>query len=284
MKRLDFISKLICPIFVLAVLSACGILSPRVEATPAAITIPTIPIPIATATESTAAGHSASRQPESRDGGNYFEIPATSDVSPFDIIQQVSFEGSGGGNSSEAGCTENCLNEDTQNGMVLFSGFPPNQQMRLVIYDAANLGAFLTEVLIEIDNNGEYTLHISKNYDDNKFLGFFVYDMKGNVLFKPRGWNDHSGFDDNCPGIRRTRLATGMKAVTLAESQEVRSEPGEYNGFVVATLEKGTQVDIVDGPECLETQERVWWKINTGNGDSGWVPEADYSWYLEPLP
>ena len=75
-----------------------------------------------------------------------------------------------------------------------------------------------------------------------------------------------------------------MKAITLVESQEVRSEPGEYNGSVVATLEKGTQVKIVDGPECLEVQARVWWKINTGNGDSGWVPEADYSWFLEPLP
>lgn len=284
MKRFDFISKLTALVFVLAVLLACGTLSPRVKATPTATTAPTRSI--ATATETLAETGSAGllptiRQPQSTGDSNYIEIPSTSDVPPSDLIQQVAFSGSGGGEGSDAGCAENCLNINVPDGVLSFFGFVPNQQVRLVIYDDSNMGMFLTEVLIEVDNNGEYVLHLDFG---NKHLGFFVYDLKGNVIFKPRAWNDHSMFDDNCPGIRRTRLEAGMKAITLVESQEVRSEPGEYNGSVVATLEKGTQVKIVDGPECLEVQARVWWKINTGNGDSGWVPEADYSWFLEPLP
>lgn len=281
-------SNLLLILILLTSLLACGIFSPReYQATPAPVIAPTISTAtdIESTAESTTAGQPAIRQPQSTGDGNYIEIPSMPDISPNDIIQQVAFSGSGGGEGNDADCVKNCLKIDMPNGELSFFGFTPGQQVRLVIYDSANaVTSFLIEVLIEIDSNGGYALHISKNYDDYKFLGFFVYDMKGNVLHVPRGWNDTSGFDEACPGIRRTRLAVGMNAIAVTSAIEVHSEAGEYNNAIVATLDEGAQMEIVDGPECLELQGAVWWKVNTENGDSGWVPESAYSWYLEPLP
>ncbi len=278
MKTTHHFNRFIALLILIGVTLACQSLAPKAASTAvSADVLPTETSEVSTSTVSPTA-QAVTHQPENRNGENYFEVPSSPDVYPSDIIKQITFQGSGGGDDTD--CNETCLKYSDD--LLSLSHFLPQQQARLVIYEVLDTGKgeFLTEVAIEFDDNGEYILHVDQK---TKGLAFFIYDLEGNVLSISRGWLDSSGLDDTCPGLRRTRLTVGMKAIALTTQPEVRSEPNQYSSLpVITTLNEGTQMEIIGGPQCVETF--VWWNVNTENGYSGWIAEGDLSWNIAPQP
>lgn len=89
----------------------------------------------------------------------------------------------------------------------------------------------------------------------------------------------------NCPGALATRLAVALRArVTFTDGTplRVREAPGK-SSRVLKTIPEGTEVFILEGPQCKDGG--VWWRMQTSNGSvSGWVMEGEKGvYYLERL-
>lgn len=88
----------------------------------------------------------------------------------------------------------------------------------------------------------------------------------------------------NCPNALATRLTVASRArVTFTDGTplRVREAPGK-SARVLKTIPEGTEVFILEGPQCQD--EGVWWRMQTSNGSvRGWVMEGEKGvYYLEP--
>lgn len=88
----------------------------------------------------------------------------------------------------------------------------------------------------------------------------------------------------NCPNALATRLAVASRArVTFTDGTplRVREAPGK-SARVLKTIPEGTEVFILEGPQCKD--DGVWWRMQTSNGSvNGWVMEGEKGvYYLEP--
>ncbi|MBK9123720.1 MAG: hypothetical protein IPM16_11460 [Chloroflexi bacterium] len=85
-----------------------------------------------------------------------------------------------------------------------------------------------------------------------------------------------------CPGAPAPRLSVGAGArVTFTDGTplNVRQQPG---GALVTTLQEGTLVAVIDGPQCLNGYR--WWNLRMNDGVTGWSAEGDSEdYYLEPI-
>jgi hypothetical protein len=61
----------------------------------------------------------------------------------------------------------------------------------------------------------------------------------------------------------------------------VREAPGKTT-IVLKTIPEGTEMFIMEGPECAD--QGVWWRMQTNNGSvTGWVMEGENGvYYIEP--
>jgi hypothetical protein len=66
-------------------------------------------------------------------------------------------------------------------------------------------------------------------------------------------------------------------------ANNVRREPGlRSENPVIGSIPNGGQMDIVDGPACVDGI--VWWLVKADNGAQGWTAEAQAGdRYLLPI-
>ena len=88
----------------------------------------------------------------------------------------------------------------------------------------------------------------------------------------------------SCPGSLATRLKPASRArVTFTDGTplRVREGPGK-TAKVNKTIPEGTEMFIMEGPECGD--QGVWWRMQTNNGSVvGWVMEGENGvYYIEP--
>lgn len=77
----------------------------------------------------------------------------------------------------------------------------------------------------------------------------------------------------SCPGASPQRLEVGSNAYvcTISDPVRLREGPGkQYNS--IASLEKGSQLYVVDGPRCADNWS--WWQVETESGNIGWMAEG----------
>lgn len=222
--------------------------------------------------------------------GDNIQLPLRPDIPPADVIQQISSNAKGGGGMSEKVCDSNCIHAG-QNTIAL-SYFKPNQLLRINIYSPRNYPSFefLTEIVVQTDNNGEFELYIDR---DPKFFIFIVLDRRGNVL------SDHDGFIvkdfmealPDCPGQLTSRLAVGMRAQVTHNNGvplQLHSEPNTNPDSYLINFDEDTELKITMGPQCNEGM--IWWGIlafteeDGGMPIIGWVAEGNQdSWFIEPV-
>ncbi len=123
-----------------------------------------------------------------------------------------------------------------------------------------------------------------------------IYVTPAGVQFTLTGLGDGNGAavggpgdvaapGQTCPGAPPQRLTVGAGArVTFTNGQplNLRAEP---SGALVTQLQEGTEVTVLDGPQCLD--DFSWWQISVVEGAAvaGWAAEGEPgSYYLEPWP
>ena len=77
----------------------------------------------------------------------------------------------------------------------------------------------------------------------------------------------------SCPGAPPQRLTVGELAYvcTISDPVRLRNGPGKnYNP--ITSLDKGTDIYVVDGPICADNW--TWWQVETESGDFGWMAEG----------
>ncbi len=82
--------------------------------------------------------------------------------------------------------------------------------------------------------------------------------------------NDKNGA---CPNAPAQRMIVGKNGsvCTREDSMTVRREPNLL-GEMVIRLAPGDTFKVIDGPECSSNWS--WWKIQTANGNTGWIAEG----------
>ncbi len=84
-----------------------------------------------------------------------------------------------------------------------------------------------------------------------------------------------------CEDINYVKLARGDNAIIAWPKANLRSQPlvpQDYYENIVAELEEGTILTIIDGPEC--SYKGTWWEIRTEHGQTGWIREYISDGYL----
>jgi len=90
-----------------------------------------------------------------------------------------------------------------------------------------------------------------------------------------------------CPDAFPSRLHIGDRA-TVSEDPPVannlRNEPGTEGTNIIGKIDPGMEVEILDGPQCLN--KWVWWKVKVvTTGKVGWTSEGDgANYWLVPKP
>ncbi len=87
------------------------------------------------------------------------------------------------------------------------------------------------------------------------------------------------------PECPESRLHVGDQTQVIYSSllcSHLRSEPNTESGKIIDCLEPGVSMTIIGGPQCREG--RVWWKVETENGNVGWMAEGDgiETWLAPP--
>lgn len=85
-----------------------------------------------------------------------------------------------------------------------------------------------------------------------------------------------------CSGAPPTRLNVGMRArVTYTDGTSGSVRPATASGQILGKVPEGAGMDVIGGPRC--DNSRVWWRVKTDNGYTGWISEGKPGEYwLEP--
>lgn len=85
-----------------------------------------------------------------------------------------------------------------------------------------------------------------------------------------------------CAGAPPTRLQVGDQVqVTFTDGSPNRIRQLPASSTILGSAPEGTKMVILEGPECKN--ERVWWKVSTENGLTGWTAEGNpETYWLEP--
>lgn len=90
-----------------------------------------------------------------------------------------------------------------------------------------------------------------------------------------------------CPTALASRLSDGMNVKTLRPLNQ-RSEP-VINNNILRTNLSGTQLEIIDGPQCTPHLDRayLWWQVKSSDNTTGWSAEGSLygnNYFLEAVP
>lgn len=81
-----------------------------------------------------------------------------------------------------------------------------------------------------------------------------------------------------CPSAPPTRLQVGDQVqVTFTDGSPNRIRQSPASSTILGSAPEGTKMVILEGPECKN--ERVWWKVTTENGYTGWTAEGNMDAY-----
>lgn len=189
---------------------------------------------------------------------------------------------------------------------IILHNFEPNEAVTLYAYEGDSLTARLFAwQKYTVNSNGQLKIDVSalNNISEHNYISIFV---KGQIS----GWASLAKIEGSlspeiqdiydptiismmknstlspatitCSGAAQTRLNVGFRArVTFTDGSpnSIRSAPASAN--VLGKAPEGTGMDIIDGPRC--NNSRIWWKVKTDNGYTGWTAEGkpgDY--WLEP--
>ena len=86
-------------------------------------------------------------------------------------------------------------------------------------------------------------------------------------VYEPLPWNYE------CPDLSGVKLRVGMWAKIVFAKVNLRSTPEVPNDFyanIIAELDEGEKVKIIDGPACAH--DGTWWMVKTTAGE-GWIRE-----------
>jgi len=133
------------------------------------------------------------------------------------------------------------------------------------------------------------------DFTNEQWVKKIVHDGNGNIVVfvETRGISSPQSQPDSqpvtnpdsnnywCDDLDGVKLKVGDKAKIVFDKVNLRSNPkvpDVWDENIVAQLEMGTSITIIDGPECAH--EGTWWKVRTANGKSGWMREYISTGYL----
>ena len=153
-------------------------------------------------------------------------------------------------------------------------------------------------LFVRVDRKANvYDLEIEKSFnivfnDSNpKYKTVSIdYESDGDIVVQLESTTNDSisDFDTStptnnylCEDINYVKLARGDNAIIAWPKANLRSQPlvpQDYYENIVAELEEGTILTIIDGPEC--SYKGTWWEIRTEHGQTGWIREYISDGYL----
>lgn len=84
-----------------------------------------------------------------------------------------------------------------------------------------------------------------------------------------------------CDDLSGVKLRVGDSARVVWPKVNLRSSPEvpqTWDANIVAQINEGVRVSIIDGPECAH--EGTWWQVRTEYGDAGWMREFTSDGYF----
>jgi hypothetical protein len=177
-----------------------------------------------------------------------------------------------------------------------FYHFKPNEEIRFFRYrdDMIVVGTLVGWTSFNVGVDGNLIVNVPDSWKYDRIViqameSDYIYglDFGISTIFKPdiTQENDSYSTTSDCSGASPSRLSIDDTArVTYSNgiSLRIRSEPG-LDGSKIGLLAEGTKMDIIGGPECMDSF--LWWKVKTEDGIIGWVAEGSNGDYMiEPWP
>jgi hypothetical protein len=180
-----------------------------------------------------------------------------------------------------------------------FVGFDPGEEIRILAFgndvtlpDMGGGGerwVFLSKAWGKADQNGMVFVRFEESLD-HRMLYVTATGEDDKQTFASTnpfyGFQISEWFSMVCETALPARLRLGNTAVVTQDGILLSDNPGQDWGEILDELYAGTQVEVIDGPFCDDTdpEQAEWrWKIVTPDGLSGWVTESDSgTYYLEP--
>lgn len=107
----------------------------------------------------------------------------------------------------------------------------------------------------------------------------------GPTVEAPQGSGSEWAACPDDPSIPLSSLRAGTNAVVTTEvvrPLKLRDIAGWVGSQEVAALQPGQQVEILEGPVCMD--QFIWWRVRAVSGVEGWVIEGNqYESWLLPM-
>jgi hypothetical protein len=216
-------------------------------------------------------------------------IPNAPQIPPSDILDQVVFEGVGGGEHVCEDLSRLCV-EPRKNGVYLV-GFEPNQEITTIMFQYIEEGyryVYYTQWMSTVGTDGTLWVEIS-NLDFR--VQYVVLDASTNTFLVGSGplTPEYQAYylrtySPCTQADYESRLKLGDKirvAYVNGTNLRLRSSPDHSSlGNVIGGIPEGTILYIDFGPKCAGGW--IWWQVTYQN-ESGWVSEGNGTdWLLEP--
>ncbi len=216
-------------------------------------------------------------------------IPNSAQVAPADILDQVVFQGVGGGEHVCRDMNELCAESRYTGGY--FVGFQPGQKVIIILYQyiqkeiryiyftrwESTIGADGT-LLVQIPNLDFFPEFVVLDASTKTFL-------VASAPLMPDFEEYYSGSYSPCTNASyQSRLRIGDKvrvAYVNGTNLRIRRTPDHSSrDNIVGGIPEGTVLYLDSAPQCAG--DWVWWQITYKNV-VGWVAEGDGTdWLLEP--
>lgn len=156
-----------------------------------------------------------------------------------------------------------------RNGQSILYGFQPNERVRLFAYNLGDsmLGKFAGWQEYQVDADGKLAIELAQA--DNSNISYYaIGEISGDV----------NGLA-TCSRALPSRLRVGMQAQVIDERGLSIAEDLTSLGWSDTLLPKGTVVEVVAGPTCIDIGGFAW-QVATPDGQTGFVMENGYGEYF----
>lgn len=212
-----------------------------------------------------------------------FSLPSKPETPPSGVLGQLLWAGIGGP-GWDTPCDKCYIEQEWDDPTIILKGFAPYQNLKLLFYrnegtvgDFCYLSVYLTSTTVQVDKFGSASILLKGDFE-NVSLDY-VYDVTTNKLetFSVMGLQGGTFTEEKCyacSGAPLQQVEVGGRAYvcTKTDNLRLRNKAGLYFSDIVAKIETGTHLKIIDGPEC--NNGFYWWKVETETGIVGWVAEG----------